>query len=279
MRNLVRFLLRYHTFMLFLLLEVVSLILVTRYNNYQRVKFMNSSATMIGNIYEFNSSVWGYFRLGRINDELARENAFLRTQLQERIQTGVEQPSVADSIGGATFAFTTAKVVNNSVNRQYNYLTINKGYLHGIKPDMGLINADGVVGVVNQVSKHYSTAISVLNKRLFISAKVKQNGVFGPLAWDGDDYRKAQLKEIPIHIPVNVGDTILTSGHSSIFPEGVMIGTISDVSMKDGENYYKITVDLSVNFKTVSHVDVVEHLKQNEILSLEKKNRSETEND
>lgn len=277
MRNLIRFLQRYHTFLLFLFFEIISLILVTRYNNYQRVKFLNSSASLVGNIYEFNSSVFSYFKLGKINDELARENSFLRGQLQERILLGAEQQQTPDSVGESIFVFNTARVVNNSVNKQYNYLTINKGYVHGIKPDMGLINAHGVIGVVNHVSKNYSTAISVLNKRLFISAKVKQSGVFGPLAWDGDDYRKAQLKEIPIHIPVNVGDTVLTSGHSSIFPEGIMIGTITDVSMKDGENYYKIVVDLSVNFKTISYVDVIGHLKQNEIISLEKKNENEND--
>lgn len=210
-----------------------------------------------------------------MNDDLARQNALLRNMLQENVLERIENRLHTDSLSGKTFAFTSAQVVNNSINKQYNYLTLNKGYIHGIKPDMGIICSDGVVGVVNHVSKYYSTGISLLNKRLFISAKIKKDGNYGSLVWDGLNYRKALLREIPIHIPLTVGDTIVTSGYSAIFPEGIQVGTIRNFEIKNGSNYYTIEVDLSTNFKSISYVDIVQNLKQNEIRQLEIKNEND----
>lgn len=275
MRNLLRYVLRYHSILLFLIFEVISLVLIFSYNNYQRAKFLNSSNYFIGSVYEFNNSLTKYFQLRSINEKLANENTFLRNQLQERIISQYNSNQERDTITGKTFVFTTALVVNNSVNKQYNYLTINKGSLHGIRPDMAIINTEGVVGVINHVSKYYSTGISLLNKRLFISAKIKKSGDYGSLVWEGTNYRKALLREIPRHIPITIGDTIVTSGYSAIFPEGIMIGTIDDFSIRNGENYYSIDVNLSTNFKAVSYVDIVQNLKQKEIRALEKKNEND----
>ncbi|HBL75168.1 MAG: rod shape-determining protein MreC [Bacteroidetes bacterium GWF2_42_66] len=275
MRNLLRLILRYHSFLLFLFFEIISLILIVSYNNYQRVKFLNSSVNTVGSIYELNNSFNDYFHLKRINDELAAQNTFLRNMLQDRVTERFENRQVKDTLSGKIFTYISAQVVNNSVNKQYNYLTINKGYIHGIKPDMGIINSEGVVGVINHVSKNYSTGISILNKRLFISAKIKNSGTYGSLVWDGISYRNALLREIPIHIPITLGDTIVTSGYSAIFPEGIMVGTIQSFDIRNGENYYTIDVDLSTNFKTVSYVEVVQNVKQIEIRQLEKKNEND----
>ncbi len=277
MRNLLRLILTYHSFLLFLFLEIISLVLIVRYNNYQRVKFLNSGINTVGSIYELNNSFNDYFHLKRINDELAAQNALLRNMLQDRVTERFENRQVKDTLSGKIFTYISAKVVNNSVNKQNNYLTINKGYLQGIKPDMGIINSEGVVGVINHVSKNYSTGISILNKRLFISAKVKNSGTYGSLVWDGLNYRKALLREIPIHIPITLGDTIVTSGYSSIFPEGIMVGTIQSFDIRNGENYYTIDVDLSTNFKTVSYVEIVQNVRQIEIRQLEEKNENEND--
>ncbi|MDX9883201.1 MAG: rod shape-determining protein MreC [Prolixibacteraceae bacterium] len=275
MRNVLRLILRYHSFLLFLFFEIISLILIVRYNNYQRVKFLNSGNNLIGSIYEFNNSINDYFHLRRINDELAGQNALLRNLLQEQVARRVESRMEKDSLSEKLFVYTSALVVNNSVNKQYNYLTLNKGYMHGIKPDMGIICSDGVVGVINHVSKNYSTGISLLNKRLFISAKIKNSGTYGSLVWEGISYKKALLREIPIHIPVTVGDTVVTSGYSAIFPPEIMIGTIQNYEIRNGENYYTIDVDLSTNFKAISYVDIVQNIKQIEIRQLEKKNEND----
>ncbi len=156
------------------------------------------------------------------------------------------------SIGDSLFHFISAKVINNSVNKQYNYITLNKGRKDGIKPDQGIVNSDGVVGIITNVSESFSVGFSVLNKRWGVSAKHKKSGTFGPISWDGHDYQYANLKGIPFHVELAIGDTIVTSSYSSVFPEGVFIGTVSEFEEPSGENYYNIIIKLAVNFKALS---------------------------
>ena len=270
MRNLLRFLAKYHAVFLFVFLEVLSITMIVKYNNYQHVKFLNSSNRVTGGIYNGYWGVAQYFSLKQLNNELAEENAKLRSELmrEELSKIGNDAPQ-HDSLYRQNFFFITAKVINNSVNRAHNYILLNKGSRHGIKPDMGVVSSDGVVGVVTNVSKNYSTVISILNNRLKISAKIKRNNYFGSLTWDGGDYRKAELDEIPFHVDVAKGDTIVTSGYSAIFPEGLMLGTVSDYSLQGGSNFYKITVNLSVDFKKLVYVDVIQNKTRDEILKLE----------
>lgn len=275
MRNLIRFLIQNSYFLLFLLLEIISVILIFSYNNYQRVKFLNSSTYIAGSVYELNNSVVNYFQLKNINNELARENAYLRNQLQEQLLSQIGKRETKDTITGQKFVFTTAKVINNSVNKQYNYLTINKGSLHGIKPDMGIINARGIVGVISRVSPHYSVGLSVLNKRWSVSSMIKKNGYYGSLSWNGVDPNTGLLNGIPIHASVSIGDTIVSSGYSAIFPKGIMVGTIKDFSIESGANYYDIEVELSTNFKSINYIDIVENLMQEEIKKLETQNNND----
>ncbi|GET27657.1 cell shape-determining protein MreC [Prolixibacter sp. NT017] len=244
--------------------------MIVKYNNYQRVKFMSSSNQLTGSIYDGYWGIAQYFSLKQLNDELAEENAKLRSELmrEELSKIGNDAPQ-QDSLYQQNFFFLTAKVINNSVNRVHNYILLNKGSRHGIKPDMGVVSSNGVVGVVTNVSKNYCTVISLLNNRLKISAKIKRNNYFGSLTWNGDDYRKAELDEIPFHVDVAKGDTIVTSGYSAIFPEGLMLGTVSDYSLQGGSNFYKITVNLSVDFKNLVYVDVIQNKTRDEILKLE----------
>lgn len=276
MRSLFRFLLRNYFVMMFLALEVISFSLMVSYNNYQRVTFINSSNNMVGSIYERFSHLDDYFGLVRINNRLAAENASLRKQLQLRIQLQEKYPvNRPDTVEAPAYYFTSAKVINNSVNKQFNYITLNKGARHGIKPDMGIICADGVVGVITNVSQNYSTGLSLLNKRFSIPAKITKNNYTGNLAWDGEHSNTADLKEIPFHIMVNVGDTVVTSGYSSIFPEGIMIGTITKWDQESGTNFYNIKVELSTNFRTLKYVEVVRNTKQAELKKLESNNVGE----
>src|SRR5690606_4320174 len=158
----------------------------------------------------------------------------------------------------STFRITTARVINNSVNGAFNYITLDRGRRHGIKPDQGIISSSGIVGVVGEVSDSYAMGLSVLNGRWSVSAKLKNNGYYGSLHWDGTDYKHAILSEIPLHVEIAIGDTIETSGYSAVFPEGIPVGTISDYTKPAGENYYSIEVRLAVDFKSLSHVEVVE---------------------
>ncbi len=169
------------------------------------------------------------------------------------------------------YFYTPATVINNTIYRKFNYLTINKGSRHGVLPDMAVISADGIVGVVQNTSKNYATVISVLNTKLGISARLKNSEFYGSIKWDGLNYRKVVLNEIPNHAIIQLGDSVVTSGYSIIFPEGVMIGTISDFAEdKEGSNFYDIKLKLSTDMKKLNHVFVIGNFLKDEQKELEK---------
>lgn len=285
MKNLFRLIYRYHVVLLFLLLETLSLSMVVTYNNYQRATFLDSSNFFSGTLFEEFSSFFQIFEFRQVNIKLAEENAVLRAALQDQFlkrdhglyhsTDSIYLPRIAkDSSIRAVYRFTTARVINNSVNQQHNFITLNKGRHDGIKPDMGVIANGQVVGLVANVSENFSTVISLLNSRWKISAKIKRNDYFGSLSWDGKDYRRVQLNEIPYHVPVQNGDTVVTTGYASSFPEGIMIGTISDFSIGTGSNFYKIEVMLAADFKHLVIVGLVENKQQFEIKQLESLNKN-----
>ncbi len=277
MRSLFRFLIRNYFLMMFLALETISLVMIVSLNNYQRVNFFNSSNDLTGAINEKYSSMDDYFSLSRSNARLAAENASLHKQLQLRMMQQEQYPKTRpDTVDAPAYVFTSAKVISNSTNKQFNYITLNKGSRQGIKPDMGIICTDGVVGVITNVSLNYSTGLSLLNKRLMgISAKITRNNYSGALVWDGDHYNTADLKEIPFNVMVNVGDSVVTSSNSGIFPEGIMIGKITKYDVESGTNFFNIKVELSTNFKTLKYVEVVQNTKHAELKKLELNNVGE----
>ncbi len=274
MRSLLRFLAKNYFFLLFLALESISMILVVRYNNYQKVQFLNSSNRVTAGIYDTFNSVYSFFHLQQINSELATDNARLRNQLQQFKEAGL--PLNGDTLKSdslvARYQFIPARVINNSVNKQSNFITLNKGRKDGIEPDMGIIGPGGVVGIITNVSDHYSTGPTILNKRWRVSAKIKESNYFGSLGWDGYDHRGAKLNEIPFHVKMEVGDTIVTSGYSSVFPEGITIGKITGFNHESGDNFYDINVELSTNFMTLTHVEIIKDNHINEITNLQKHN-------
>lgn len=285
MRNLFNLILRYHFILLFVVLEAVSFSLIVTYNNFQRANFLDSGNFFTGSLLEWVSSYTQYFNLKKVNVKLAEENALLRTELQEQLNRNnfgkpvlidsLYLPSLnTDSLKKANFFFSTARVINNSVNQQHNFITINKGKFNGVRQDMGVIADGHVVGLVVNTSDHYSTIISLLNSRWKLSAKIKSNDYFGSLSWNGRDYRKASLNEIPYHVPVHKGDTVVTTGFSPSFPEGLIIGTISDYSIGSGSNFYKIDVFLAADFKNLVMVGLIENKRRYEINQLESINRS-----
>lgn len=271
MRSLLRYLLKNYSFVLFILLEFLALVMVFNYNSFQRATYLNSANRLTGSIYETFSSVKNYFALARINKEISEENAHLRSLIGHTTNGDLSADSISESFipGDSTYQYTSARVINNSTNRPFNYITLNKGTKHGIQPDQGIISASGIVGVVTHVSDSYSVGLSVLNRRWSVSAKLKNSGYFGSLTWQENDYQTAALTEIPLHVNVAEGDTVITSGFSSVFPEGIMIGTIEEFSRPDGENYYNIRVALSTDFKMLSFVGVIENVDKNEIDELE----------
>lgn len=276
MRNLFSFILRNHAFILLILLEAFSFVLVFNFNNYQKSKFLNSSSRITARIYESYSRITDFLSLPSVNRQLSQENARLRSLMG--ISTGVspipssEFQQFADQEN--LYRFIPARIISNSVDRQHNYITLDKGSVNGIKPDMGIITINGVAGIITNVSPYYSTGMSLLNTRWNISAKLRKNNYFGSLVWDGKNYQKALLKEIPFHVSISTGDTIVTSGYSTIFPEGILLGTIDTFEKEGGENFFTIHVKLSVDFKSISFVEVIENTKKEEIEMIQKFNEN-----
>lgn len=271
MKNFIHFIIRYHYLLLFLLLETLSFHFIFNYNQYHRSVYLSSSNEVSGYLYERFSSVVQYFELKQINDELARENTELKNRLQKSSVLTMLSPQLyLDTIAEQAYQYRSARVINNSVNKHFNYLTLDKGSQHGIHPDMGVISSRGLVGVVLNTSENYSTVISLLNTRLNISARLRETGFFGSLSWEGLSYRHALLSGIPAHASPSVGDAVVTSGYSAIFPEEILIGTIDEITINPGQGFYDIKVLLAVDFKKLNYVQVIEKTRVEEQVELEK---------
>lgn len=270
MKSLLNFLLRIHFFILFILLEVFSIILLVNNNNFHRAKFVNSARQFSGNFYNKTDNLKKYISLAEENDRLAKENARLLNILESTYKSDeLFFRSVNDTIFNQRYKYTTARVVNNSINKKHNFLTLNKGHLHGIKPEMAVVSDGKVVGIVKGVSENYSTVISLLNLDYKVSGRVKKDEYYGPIGWDGNGFKHATLNEIPLHANIQQGDTIVTSGYSSIYPEGILIGEIESFKEEDG-SFYSVKVKLATDFKNLGNVNVIGNLMQEEVLELEK---------
>jgi rod shape-determining protein MreC len=270
MRNLLNFLARYNNLIIFLILEGIAFYLLSTRNSYHNSRLVNGVRGITRGFEEKINSTKSYLSLHEINANLAEENVALRNLLAKltRRESSLFF-SVDDSSHKQQYLHSSAEVIENSINRQKNFFTINKGERQGIKVDMAIISAYSVAGVIVGCSENYSVAMSLLNPDFKLSTRIKSNGYFGSLSWDGRDYRYAILSDIPQHVLVNVGDTIETTGYSAIFPEGVIIGTVSDYE-KFGGDFYKITVLLMTDFKKLHFVDVIGNMKKTEQLELEK---------
>ncbi|AKD03025.1 rod shape-determining protein MreC [Pontibacter korlensis] len=278
MRNLFAFIYRFRAFLVFLLLEALCVFLIVRYNTYQGAAFFNSASRYVGQVLEFQSGITDYFRLTDVNQTLASENAALRQELMQYRQAAlIDSTATLDTTYFATtdtsqaypYMLHASRVINNSVRRMNNYLTIAKGTADGVKPGMGVVAPNGVVGRVKTVSEHYATVTSLLHSQMLISAKIKKDGTFGTIKWLGGDYRTALLDYIPLHVKPEEGDTVVTSGFNTVFPEGITVGTISSVEQEPDKSFYTIGVQLSVDFAQLSYVYVVENTRKEERDTLE----------
>ncbi|MGQ1785980.1 MULTISPECIES: rod shape-determining protein MreC [unclassified Saccharicrinis] len=270
MRNFLRFILKHHFTFLFILFELIAFILIVSYNQNQRALYLSSSSRIAGSLFEKMNSVEQYFALKEINRELSNENAFLRSQMPSSFKQSKDYFSMLeDSSSVHQYKYRASKIVNNTVRKHFNYITLNKGKKDGIKPDMGVLCSRGIVGIVIKCSDNYSTALSILNPRLKISAKLKGSDFFGSVSWDTKSILYAILDEIPEHANVSLGDQVVTSGYSSTFPEGILIGTVDEVLHPEGESFFKIKVKLSTDFSKLSYVEVVENIFQEQQQQLE----------
>lgn len=276
MRNLIDFLIKYSTWFVFAFYVIVSCIFLFDKNPYQHHIYMTSAGRLTAGIYDLSHNITSYFNLRETNEELQIQNARLEEELlgmKATLQLYQEKYYADTMIAPEAlrpYTFVIASVINNSIHRPYNYITINKGAKDGIRPEMGVVDQNGIVGVVNIVGDSYSRLISLLNSNFRLSCKVKGNEAFGSLVWDGKDPQIALLEELPRHTVYNTGDTVVTSGYSAMFPEGIPVGIVTGSEKTIDDNFYTLRVRLLTDFSRLSTVrvissDISDSIKQVEI--------------
>lgn len=267
MQQIIFFFVRNKNFLLFSLLFLFSVALTIRSHSFHSAKFTSSANFLSGGVYNIKSSITEYFDLQDDNIKLLDENKYLRKQLEAyKNEVAIIVDSVAVPI---KYEFIASKVINNTYSKSKNLLTLNTGSKDGIKIDMGVLSSNGIVGIVNNVSKNYSTVQSVLNTNSQINARLKNSKHFGSLVWNTKEPNVVQLTDVNRLAAVKIGDTIITDGKSTIFPEGILIGTIKKFTLGENDSF-NLDIQLFNDMTSLNHVYVIENKEAEEILLLEK---------
>lgn len=264
MRSLLNFLARFSNIIVFLILEVMALYMLSNNDGYHNIMLSNKLIAFESSIEKRIFGASEYFRLRQLNSELEAENLELRNRL-ERVFRDDEQyfTSVNDTVHKQRYIYTRARVINQSVNKQKNYLTLNKGIKDGIVEGMAVSGPEGIVGTIVGTSKNFSIVMSVLNLDFRLSAQFRKNGYYGSLSWNGLEYDRISLNEIPHHVEISVGDTIETSGYSLTFPAGLLVGQVRDYDIGAGD-FYTIDIEPATDFHNVDYVYIIGNLQKEE---------------
>lgn len=274
MRNLLEFLAKYNHWFVFLILEVVSMVLLFQYNSYQGSAWFSSANAVTGKLYEWDANVETFFSLTKVNQELTQRNAYLEQEVQKLSDSLVSVTKDSSIYHRDQFALLRnyrlipAKVVANSVDKPGNLMTIDKGSADGIHKDMGVISGTGVVGIVYLVAEHYAIVIPVLNTKSNISCMIQNRGYFGYLRWKGGVSDLAYLEEVPRHAHFKLGDYVVTSGYSAVFPPGVRVGRILHVFNSADGLSYRVQLRLSNDFARLRDVCVIDDAAMKERLEI-----------
>jgi rod shape-determining protein MreC len=261
MNNLLQFVIRYSAFLLFLLLELIALVLVVRYNDNQQSIFANSSSILSGKLYEVTEDAIHYNRLQITVDSFAAQTALLKEKifnLERSLQKIAPAEKPLDSCIVETYQIIEAKVISNSITQRNNHFTIDRGRKDGVAAGMGVISPHGVAGIIDRVGEKYATAISILHSAARISASIKRNEYFGSLVWKEIDPGHMILEDIPKQADILVGDSIVTSGYSFIFPKGIFLGTVEKFWTEGGSNYYTVEVRMHQDIARLDQVYVID---------------------
>lgn len=274
MRNLLEFLAKYNHWFVFLILEVVSMVLLFQYNSYQGSAWFSSANAVTGKLYEWDANVETFFSLTKVNQELTQRNAYLEQEVQKLSDSLVSVTKDSSIYHRDQFALLRnyrlipAKVVANSIDKPGNLMTIDKGSADGIRKDMGVISGTGVVGIVYLVAEHYAIVIPVLNTKSNISCMIQNRGYFGYLRWNGGVSDLAYLEEVPRHAHFKLGDYVVTSGYSAVFPPGVRVGRILHVFNSADGLSYRVQLRLSTDFARLRDVCVIDDTAMKERLEI-----------
>ncbi len=276
MRNLLEFLTKYYHWLLFIILEVASGVLLFQYNSYQNSVWVTSANAVTGRLYQWDASVRQFFSLTRTNEELTMRNFYLERQVTQLRRLYAEQTQDTTVLQRQEQQFLSryhvipAKVISNSVDKKNNIITLDRGRADGVEQDMGVACGNGIVGVVYMATDHFSVVLPVLNVYSRVSCAIRGTGYFGYLKWDGRDPAVAYVEDVPRHARFKRGDWVETSGFSSIFPQGVLIGKIKDVYNSSDGLSYRLKVVLSTDFACLRDVCVISDRTFAERMNLEK---------
>lgn len=274
MKNLLDFFIKHSAWFVLLLYVILSCVLLFRNNPYQQSVYLTSANAVCATVYQGISSVTDYFHLKGINDDLQERNALLEMELVDlRAQVNDLRMQLPDTLKNQPvlqhFDFVVAHVISNSIAQTNNYITINRGEADGIKAEMGVVDQAGVVGIVNVVGKHSARIISLLNPDMRLSCKLRDTEYFGSMVWEGGDSRYAILEELPKHLTYQVGDTVVTSGYSTVFPEGIIVGVVEGRARKLSDSFVSLKVRLTTNFSQLSTVRVITNDMADELKALQ----------
>ena len=276
MQQIISFLDKNKLFILFLLLEFFAIIFTIQSHSYHKSKFVNSANFLTGGVYKRINNFKEFLLLKKENERLNDENVYLKNLLGLDTTHLVQQDfTIVDSLKyQQKYKYTGAKVINNNYRKNNNYLTIDKGSNQGLESELAVINSKGIVGITKSVSGNYATVLSILNVNSRINAKLLNSDHYGSLSWDNNDYNVVQLIDLPIQAAIYVGDTVVSGGKSTIFPEGIPIGTIRDFKTLNN-NYDFINITLFNDMSSIGFVQVIKNFDKMEIKSLEEKSTNE----
>lgn len=269
MQSLLKFIQKYSNFLVFLNLEVVAFLLLTSYNEYPQSSVFSTANRIVAFNYQIGNNISSYFHLKATNEALEEENVALRNQiavLQNQLEDSIEHSAYTYS--HLDYTYIPAKVIQLTTNKRSNYLTINKGRRDSVYQGMGIRNAEGVVGIVSTVGEKFSIVLPIINTNSHISCKFTKNGYYGTIEWDGVNCKYAQLADVASHLSVEPGDTIVTSGLSPVFPEGIPIAIVEKAELKEGASYYTIRVRLNTDFRKIEYVQLINNQTYNELNEL-----------
>lgn len=272
MNNLLNFFIKHSAWFIFAIYVILSLVLLFKDNPYQQSVYLTSANSVSAAVYKAFNGVTSYFHLRDINESLQERNAALEMELIElrnqMTDMALLSPDTLRQPALKQYSFVMAHVISNSIAQPNNYITINRGHMDGVAPEMGVIDQNGVVGIVNVVGPHASRVISLLNPHMRLSCKLQRSGFYGSLVWDGKSPRYAVLEELPKHITYHKGDTIVTSGYSAVFPEGIIVGTVEGLARDLSDSFVSLRIKLTTNFSQLSSVRVITNSMKEQIEAL-----------
>jgi rod shape-determining protein MreC len=279
-RNVFLFIRRHFNFLFFLVLQIMALSFLFRFNKFHEAAFLNVSTEITGRINERYNNIEYYFQLKKTNESLVAENTRLRQLLKDNYEApDSNRRLILDTIkvdSGRSilkYKILEAKVVGNSIFGTANYLTIHRGFDQGVRPNMGVTGPQGIVGSVVNVSKNFATVQSVLHYQFRVVAKLKKSSETGTISWDGENPQFVTMKNIPKSVKVEKGDSVMTTQISSLFPANLMVGTIEEIVPDNTSGFYTLKVRTATNFATIEYVYVIDNLQYDEQKRLEDSTR------